>query len=250
MVSTDNMGTSSPSPRSRWFSKTAAKLRVLLGVIAEGDSASAVETPDRRRRFLARLNTTFSQHIRATGHKENSATILRFKALSDLERHLGSMMTLPQESWEQRKRLLLVVEDGLVNKDIVLSRSTVRTLGFAISSEVHDIADIVEHYVKNGEFIELFTALIAEEDVIRAAHTAHLKVIRTWVPVKLCQLYDLDMRMKEEAAKDRKDEGDDDKTMELPLEMRLHLSGFYDTDDVGDGYNVFGADKESVHVVE
>lgn len=130
--------------------------------------------------------------------------------------------------WEVMTGYLNMLRNALRDEIIVLGETDAPLLGFAVTEVPYDLGHIIAHFVCSGEFfdaVELWkNACIGKtkDGKIQNPLSARVRAKR---------LYAFETQHRELAST----EGDDENLVpRLPLEIRAHLSGFYDAVSIDD----------------
>lgn len=134
--------------------------------------------------------------------------------------------------WKQNLRFASALRSGVTNGTIELSTDN-DALAFSVlfAKSFSLMPQVIEHYADSGEVIELMSAVLLQEEKDEKEERER------WLPgrkrkdfederllFKVLRVYNYDMRLRGESGA----QDDDESLMQLPLEVRLEFSGFYD----------------------
>lgn len=150
------------------------------------------------------------------------------QALDDIDFWINNMLP-GSPDWDRTRDYLAFLSSALDSGEIVLSREDVPALDTAIVSLPYEFLEQVKPYVPTGEFL----------DVARLWSHAHslktsdgLLLSDSSMRIRMRRLFDFDSAHSLVAAtKNKKTDTEDSENMSaghLPLEMRVHLSGFFE----------------------
>lgn len=125
--------------------------------------------------------------------------------------------------WNEEKRAVHSLVNGLKDGTVVLrDMKDIEAIYFVFEAAfLRRTPDAVDHFISTGDFLDVVIQLRTQHLKSRSENYAH-KIPMGRVQEKFQQLYDYDLNHD---------------TSAMPLEIRLHLSGFYDDvvdhEDVG-----------------
>lgn len=205
---------------------------------AQRKAAAELDAAEKRADALEREHWGFVHEVlrdittafeRAAGTDQQSALK---EMRGEIEDSLLSMIRRPS-LWNENLRFITTMR-SLVSGDEKTLKDFDDCWSFyvAFSMKLNQMFDVVEYYAESGELLEVLRTMKEGTEPGNNSVSFQGFMVQT-VPSdmvsrqqhRLNRLYEFDRS--NAAAKDQKT-GDDDNTMELPLEMRLHLSGFYE----------------------
>lgn len=130
--------------------------------------------------------------------------------LEDILDLLEEGMRYADDYWDDYMRLINALRAAVRNGDITFARlEDVTDFYFALSDAPQELHEVLNYYVGTGEFMDVFRSM-------QIMNHLDNQYLRRRSATKILALYSFDML------------NDID---EMPLEMRLNLSGFHDTGD-------------------
>lgn len=178
--------------------------------------------------------------IVAGKHSRNGKpTQVEVNLRSSARRTVGDWMTrhmLAAEKWEEKMRVVNALREGLRNQDIVFrSAHDLETLDFMVILQLERLPHVVEHFINNGEFMDLMDAAFqAGIELGMSDYTV------SRLRIGMFRLYRYDIEKEQENVLGKTYDG----TM-VPLEIRMNFSGFYEMGEEDISQAEWGYDQSS-----
>lgn len=132
------------------------------------------------------------------------------------------------ETGDQR-RFFDALIDGVRTGDIVLrTMGDLSAFSGLIVFALHSLPQVVEYYAHSGELLDVMRTLkkLGDQDSANASEDFEVNEKKELAHIRVLRLYDYDQNR---AAELRSQEGDDESSVyDIPLEMRMEFSGFFD----------------------
>lgn len=130
---------------------------------------------------------------------------------------------------DDQRRFFDALIDGVRTGDIVLrTMNDLSAFGGLIVFALYSLPQVVEHYAHSGELLDVMRMLkkLDDQDSANASEDFEVNEKKELAHIRVLRLYDYDQNR---AAELQAQEGDDESSVcDLPLEMRMEFSGFFD----------------------